>query len=66
MNLRVCLLKENDCYKAGRKLSPKGVMFQSFETNFAGIFVRDSVCTLVTAQKSYIGRDACPRLKNVV
>ncbi len=33
MNLRVCLLKENDCYKAGRKLMPKGVMVHSTGAN---------------------------------
>lgn len=33
MNLHVCLLKENDCYKAGRTMVPKGVMVHSTGAN---------------------------------
>ena len=33
MNLHVCLLKENDCYKAGRTIVPKGVMVHSTGAN---------------------------------
>lgn len=29
MNLRKCLLTKNDCYKAGKKITPKGVMWHS-------------------------------------
>ena len=33
MNLHVCLLKENDCYKAGKTMVPKGVMVHSTGAN---------------------------------
>ena len=33
MRLHVCLLKENDCYKAGRRLTPRGVMVHSTGAN---------------------------------
>lgn len=33
MNLHVCMLKENDCYKAGRTIVPKGVMVHSTGAN---------------------------------
>ena len=33
MDLHKCLLTENDCYKAGRKIVPKGVMVHSTGAN---------------------------------
>lgn len=33
MNLRKCLLTKNDCYKAGKKITPKGVMWHSTGAN---------------------------------
>ena len=33
MNLHTCLLTENDCYKAGRTIVPKGVMVHSTGAN---------------------------------
>lgn len=33
MNLRKCILTENDCYKAGRKIKPAGVMVHSTGAN---------------------------------
>lgn len=33
MNLRKLILTENDCYKAGRKITPKGVMVHSTAAN---------------------------------
>lgn len=33
MDLRKCLLTKNDCYKAGRKITPKGVMWHSTGAN---------------------------------
>ena len=29
MNLITCLLKRNDCYRAGQRMTPKGVMVHS-------------------------------------
>lgn len=33
MNLRQCILTKNDCYKAGKKITPKGVMVHSTGAN---------------------------------
>ena len=33
MNLKQCLLTKNDCYKAGKKIKPKGVMVHSTGAN---------------------------------
>ena len=33
MNLRKCILTENDCYKSGRRIKPKGVMVHSTGAN---------------------------------
>ena len=33
MNLNVCMLTNNACYKAGRKITPKGVMVHSTGAN---------------------------------
>ena len=33
MNLITCLLKQNDCYKAGQRITPKGVMVHSTGAN---------------------------------
>lgn len=33
LDLHKCLLTENDCYKAGRKIVPKGVMVHSTGAN---------------------------------
>ena len=33
MNLFTCLLKQNDCYKAGQRITPKGVMVHSTGAN---------------------------------
>ena len=33
MNLRKCILTENDCYRAGRTIKPKGVMVHSTGAN---------------------------------
>lgn len=33
MDLRKCLLTKNDCYKAGKKITPKGVMWHSTGAN---------------------------------